>query len=79
MKLIVEVDPKSGRLVRSRGIQSVGARSMEFATVYADFRTSGGRLHAAREEHFAMGQHTGFSVIDEVEYPDAIADSRFRP
>lgn len=79
LKLIVEIDPDSGRMLRSRGIQSVGGGTMEFATEYADFRRSGGRLYAAREEHFAMGRHTGFSVIGQVEYPDTIADSAFRP
>lgn len=79
LKLIVEIDPASGRMLRSRGIQSLGGGTMEFATDYSDFRTIGGRLHAAREEHFAMGRHTGFSVIERVEYPATIADKEFLP
>lgn len=79
LKLIVEIDPDSGRMVRSRGIQSLGGGTMEFATAYSDFRISDGRLYAAREEHFAMGRHTGFSVIDRVEFPERIADTEFQP
>jgi len=78
-KMIAEIDPQSGYILRSRGIQSVGGNAMEFATVYSGFRKQDGRAHAAREDHFAMGQHTGYSLIEEVDYPDEIPDSAFRP
>ena len=79
LKLIVEVDPASGRILRSRGIYRMGEGTMEFATAYTDFRTVNGRLHAAREEHYAMGQHTGYSVIGKVSYPRSLPDSAFTP
>lgn len=79
LKMIVEIDPKTGYIVRSRGIQSMGGNAMEFATVYSDFRKRDGRVYAAREEHFAMGQHTGYSLIDTVDYPADLPDSAFRP
>ena len=79
LKMIVEIDPQSGHILRSRGIQSVGGSAMEFATVYSDFRKRDGRAHAAREDHFAMGQHTGYSLIDKVEYSAPLPDSAFRP
>ncbi|OWW21607.1 hypothetical protein [Noviherbaspirillum denitrificans] len=79
LRLVVEVDPESGRILRSRGIYRMGEGTMEFATVYADYRTVDGRLHAAREEHYAMGQHTGFSVIEKVSYPFSLSDSAFAP
>lgn len=79
IRMVVEIDPHTGHILRSRGIQSLGTNSMEFATVYSDFRRRGGRAHAAREDHYAMGQHTGYSLIDEVEYPARIPDDAFRP
>jgi len=79
LKLIVEVDPASGRILRSRGIYRMGEGTMEFATAYSDFRANNGRLHAAREEHYAMGQHTGYSVIEKVSYPKNLPDSAFTP
>lgn len=79
LKIIVEADPDNGRILRSRGIQTMGPNTMEFATIYTEFRSAGGRIHASREEHYAMGQHTGYSDIDRVEYPDAIPDSAFAP
>jgi hypothetical protein len=79
LKLVVEIDIQTGHMLRSRGIQRVGDSEMEFATVYGDFRDANGRTHAAREEHYAMGQHTGHSVIDKVEYPQTLPDSAFAP
>ncbi|HYD97299.1 MAG TPA: hypothetical protein VEC01_18385 [Noviherbaspirillum sp.] len=79
LRLVVEVDAQDGRILRSRGIQRIGAGSMEFATVYSEFRHGQGRMHAAREEHYAMGQHTGFSVIHKVAYPESLPDDAFAP
>lgn len=79
LKMIVEIDPQSGHILRSRGVQSVGGNAMEFATVYSEFRKRDGRTHAAREDHFAMGHHTGYSLIDKVDYSAPLPDSAFRP
>lgn len=79
LKLVVEVDPETGHILRSRGIYRMGEGTMEFATAYSDFRRVAGRLHAAREEHYAMGQHTGFSVIEKIGYPATLADNAFTP
>lgn len=79
LRLVLEVDPETGRILRSRGIYRMGDNTMEFATAYSDFRNSNGRLHAAREEHYAMGQHTGFSVIEKVSYPATLPESLFGP
>jgi hypothetical protein len=77
--VVVEIDPETGYIVRSRGIQKVGEHEIEFATVYSDFRVEGGRVHAAREDQSAAGTRTGYSLIDKVEYLDAIPDSVFAP
>lgn len=79
MRLAVEIDPANGHILRSRGFQQVGNNAMEFATVYADFRNKDGRIRAAREEHYAMGRHTGHSIIEKIEYPKSIPDSAFAP
>jgi len=79
LKLVVEIDPDSGHILRSRGIQSIGSNTMEFATGYSDFKTEGGRTYAAHEEHYAMGQHTGYSNITKIDYPAALPDSVFIP
>jgi len=79
LKLVIHVDRASGRIVRSRGVMEVGTRSMEFATRYSDFRSQSGRVYAAREQQFAAGQHTGYSVIEHIEFLDALPDSAFAP
>lgn len=80
LRVVAEVDPESGRILRSRGILThPGGSEMVFGTVYEDFRTTDGRLYAAVEHHYAMGRYTGHSVIESVEYDAPIADSLFRP
>ena len=80
LRMVAEVDPESGRILRSRGILiHPGGSEMVFGTVYEDFRTSDGRLYAAIEHHYAMGRYIGRSVIESVEYDTPIADSLFRP
>jgi len=79
LKLVIHVDQATGHIVRSEGVMEVGTRSMNFATHYSEFRSQAGRTYAAREQQFAAGQHTGFSVIDRIEYLDALPDSVFAP
>ncbi len=79
LKLVVEIETETGHLLRSRGIQSMGAGAIEFSTDYSDFRSENGRVHAGREQQFVMGQHIATSVIDKVEYPATIPDSAFMP
>ena len=77
LKLVVEIDAESGHILRSRGIQTIGNNTMEFATGYSDFKTASGRTYAAHEEHYAMGQHTGYSNISKIDFPESIPDSAF--
>lgn len=79
LKLIVEIDPESALIRRSRGILAASGNTLEFATVYEDFRRFDGRLRATREQHFAMGQAIGHSVIETVDFPASLADSAFAP
>ena len=79
LKLIVEIDTETGHIVRSRGILSLGGNTIEFATVYSDFRMENGRIHPVHEEQFARGVNIGRSFIEKTEYPESIPDSAFIP
>lgn len=80
LRLVAEVDPASGRVIRSRGIlPGHPGGEMVFGTLYDDFRTVDGRLYAGIEHHYAMGRYIGHSVIETVEFDTPIADALFRP
>lgn len=78
--LTAEIDPATGRIVRStaKSAGAMGGKSMsvggtpggttvEFATTYDDFRKVDGILFAFREGNYAMGRHTGDTVLEKVE------------
>jgi len=77
--LLVAVAAESARIVMSRGTMAMGGAKMEFTTRYSDFREWDGILIAAREEQFAMGRHTGFTVIERVEFPADLPKEAFLP
>ncbi|HSB21023.1 MAG TPA: hypothetical protein VLD85_13520 [Anaeromyxobacteraceae bacterium] len=64
--LVVEadVDPSSGRILRSAGSMEQGPR---FATGYSDFRKVKGILVPFREENWAQETRTGDTVLQKVE------------
>lgn len=75
----VGIEPESGRITRSLGKVAGSMGVMEFGTAYEDFRTQDGRLYAATEQHFAIGQPTGTTRIDHVEFLEALPESLFTP
>jgi len=79
LRMLVDVDPQTGYVLRSRGIYVTGGTAVEFATLFSDFRKEGGRVHAAREEQYAAGAKTGYSFIEKVEYLESMPDSAFAP
>lgn len=79
LSMLIDVDPESGYILRTRGIYLLGGKAIEFATLFADFRSEGGRVHAAREEQYAAGVKTGYSFIEKVEYLDSLPDAEFAP
>jgi len=79
LRMLVDVDPQTGDVLRSRGIYVTGGTAVEFATLFSDFRKNGGRVHAAREEQFAARAKTGYSFIEKVEFLETIPDSAFAP
>ena len=79
IRLIVEVDPDSRLILRSRGILTISGSSMEFATGYEDYKSIDGRKVAMTERHFAMGQYIGSTTLDSVEFPAVLPAPTFSP
>ncbi|MEZ5541785.1 MAG: hypothetical protein R3F42_07055 [Pseudomonadota bacterium] len=78
LRLIAGVDPDTGRIVESRGIMATAAEhDLEFATVYSDFRTVGGRLFAFEETHYAMAGVVGQTRLDHVEVVQQLPEELF--
>ena len=79
IRLIVEIDPETLLIRRSRGILSLNNSSMEFATSYENYRTVDGRQVAMTEQHYAMGQFIGTTTLDSVEFPAVLPAPTFNP
>jgi hypothetical protein len=79
IRLIVEIDPATLLIRRSRGILAFNNSSMEFATGYENYRTIDGRQVAMTEQHFAMGQFIGITTLDSVEFPAVLPAPTFSP
>ena len=79
MRVIVEIDPATLLVRRSRGILTIANSSMEFATVYEDYRLVDGRRVAMTERHFAMGQYIGATALESVEFPAVLPAPTFDP
>lgn len=80
LKMIVDIDPETGHILRCRGKQAVGnGNTLEFTSVYSNFHTQNGRVHALTEQHYIMGQLIGQSTIDTVDYPSTLPDEAFTP
>lgn len=79
----VEIDPATGRILRSAGRSESGRGGMpggiEFITEYGDFREVDGVLFPFREKNIAMGTHTGDTVLDRIEILAAAPEGSFRP
>lgn len=69
LEVVAEIDPASGRILRSTGAMPVPGASgrIEFATAYSAFKQVGGVLFAFHEENWARGQHTGDTSLEKVE------------
>jgi len=77
LELVAEIDPKSGRILRSSGAMPGPGGKIEFATDYSDFRPVGGVLFAHHEENWARGQHTGATELQRVEILSAAPPGAF--
>lgn len=81
LSLSVDIDPASGRIVRSagRGGSQGGGVPLEFVTRYSDYRMAGGLLHSFREGNFANGFVTGETTLATVELLETFPKETFRP
>ena len=78
-QLLAGIDPDSGRIMESRGIIAMEGARMEFGTTYDDFRFQDGRLFAFAEEHYAIGQKTGYTRIQSMQILPDLPDRLFTP
>ena len=79
VSLTVEIEPATGRILRSAGRMPVGGGSTEFVAVYSDFRTVEGMLVPFREENWVSGVRTGETVLERVEPLRVAPMGAFRP
>lgn len=78
MSFTLEIDPRTHYIVRSYGTVPVdGGGSIEFATIYSDFRKVQGVVIPFAEENFARGQKTGDTVLEHVEVNPNLPDGTF--
>lgn len=82
MRMVVEIDPGTGRIVRTTGSSRSGTEApvtIEFVTEYDDFRKVGGVLIPFREQNFAMATRTGETILERVEVGKAFPAGTFKP
>jgi len=91
LSMTAEIEPATGRVLRStaKSAGGMGGMSMsvggtpgggvEFATTYDDFRKVDGILFPFKEGNFAMGQHTGDTVLEKVEVLKALPGGALTP
>lgn len=80
MTLTAEIDPETGRILRSSGRMDAGpGMALELATVYSDFRRVDGVLVPFREANFAQGQRTGDTLLRRAEALRDAPPGSFRP
>lgn len=79
LRLSAEVDPASGRILRSRGQYTKDGQVMEFATAYEDFASYNGRLFARSERHYAMGRYIGRTQLEHIEILESLPANLFEP
>jgi hypothetical protein len=78
MTLTAEIDPETGRILRSVS-RLAGPPRLEFATDYLDFREVSGVLVPFREVNVAQGQRTGETALARVEFLREAPTGAFRP
>ena len=81
LTVTVEIDPDSGRILRSAGTSSGqdGRPALSFATEYSDFRDIDGVLVPFHEVNYAQGRRTGETRLDSVELLEEIPAGSFHP
>lgn len=65
--LTVEIEPATGRILRSTSRMPLGGGGTEFVALYSDFRTVEGLLVPFHEENWASGVKTGETTLTRVQ------------
>jgi len=68
--LFVEIGVEEARILRTAGVMRMGGAEMEFGAIYSDFRGFGEVSWPSREEQYAMGRPTGWTIIESVTFGD---------
>lgn len=81
MTLTVEIEKETGTIVRTVGKNTAGPGTfaIEFVATYGDFRKVDGLLFAFREGNYAMGNHTGETILEKIEILKGIDAETFLP
>ena len=79
LAITAEIDPGSGRILRSVARMPGGVGNLEFVTAYSEFRKVSGVLVPFREENFVQGRHSGTTEIRSVELLVEAPTGVFRP
>ena len=74
-----QIDPKSGRVLRTRGSSGGPHVPVAFETTYGEFRKVDGVLVAFHEWNWANGRTTGETVLEKVEFPRELPPGTFAP
>jgi hypothetical protein len=73
------VDPRTGRILRTRGSAGGPNVPVAFETTYGDFKKVDGVLVALHEWNWANGKSTGETVLKEVEFPKTLPPETWAP
>ncbi len=79
LTLTAEIDPATGQVRRAVTRMTSAGGSVEFTTVFSDYRVVSGVLVPFRETSFAQGQRTGDTVLTSVELLAEAPSGAFRP
>jgi hypothetical protein len=74
-----EIDPDTGRILRSVSRMPGGVGSLEFVTAYSEFKKVSGVLLPFREENFVQGRHSGTTDLRTAEFLVEAPTGAFRP
>jgi hypothetical protein len=78
LQVEADIDPGTGRILRSRGTSS-DTPPVEFITTSSDFRMVEGLLVAFREENWANGKLTGETLLTRVSFQERVPEGAFGP
>lgn len=77
--LTAEIEPATGRILRSSSSMPLGGGATEFVALYSDFRTVEGLLVPFHEENWASGVRTGETTLERVQPLRVAPAGAFRP